>query len=151
MAARFWETTSLDQLSDAEWESLCDGCARCCLIKLEDEDTQTLYFTRVACRLLDQGTCRCRAYEQRHQLVPDCLNIRALAVEQYRWLPETCAYRCLAESRPLPEWHPLLTGDSRSTHSAGFGISGWCQSEDYVHPDELEQHIIHFFPSGHIE
>ena len=147
---RFWEEKSLEELTDEEWESLCDGCARCCLIKLEDEDTGKLYYTRVACRLLDSSCCRCTAYAERQAVVSDCLNIRTLPREQYKWLPPTCAYRRIAEGASLPEWHPLLSGDPRSTDRAGFSMRNKCLSESAVHPDDLQEYIVEFLPDGRV-
>ncbi|MDQ6971976.1 MAG: YcgN family cysteine cluster protein, partial [Mariprofundaceae bacterium] len=109
----FWNRP-LSELSDDEWEQLCDGCALCCMHKFEDEDTGEMLFTDVACRLLDCGSCRCTDYAQRKQKVPECMVIRDFSDEQYRWLPSSCAYRLRFEGKPLPEWHPLLSGDAES-------------------------------------
>ena len=138
----FWERKTFQEMSDAEWESLCDGCGRCCLIKYEDEDTGDLFFTNVACHLLDLGRCRCSHYEERTTHVPDCLIIRQCGTEVYRQLPVTCAYRIVFEGRKLPDWHPLVTGDARSTHDAGVSVCGKVISEEYIHPEQLFDHII---------
>jgi len=138
----FWKTTPLEQMSDAQWESLCDGCGRCCLIKLEDEDSGEIAFTNVACRLLDLRRCRCRHYAQRHDMVPDCLVLRPLRAEVLRSLPSTCAYRLLAEGRELLWWHPLVSGDPASVREAGLAVSGGAVSEKFVHPDALHEHVI---------
>lgn len=136
----FWQSKPLNGLSPQEWESLCDGCGRCCLHKLEDEDSGAIFHTRVACRLLDTQTCRCTRYANRRRWVPDCVRLTAADILRYRWLPETCAYRRLAEGRPLPEWHPLLTGERDSVHRAGASVRGWCISERDV--DDLHAHIV---------
>ena len=139
----FWETKTLEEMTAEEWESLCDGCARCCLFKLEDEDSGEVYYTNVACRLLDHTQCRCTRYEERSRLVPDCVQVTS-EVARETWLPDTCAYRLLAEGKPLPEWHPLITGTSQSVWDAGICVAGMAVSEEYVHPDELEEHLIHW-------
>ncbi len=140
----FWERKSLDDMSTAEWESLCDGCARCCLQKLEDEDTGDVHFTSVSCHLLNTSTCRCRQYEQRRSRVADCLDVRPLDAEKLRWLPPTCAYRLLAEGAALPEWHPLITGDPLSVKRAGIGMNGRCTSEREVPLELWFERIIEF-------
>ncbi len=140
---RFWETKSLDEMSTQEWESLCDGCAKCCLHKLEDEDSGDVYYTKVVCRYMDDQ-CRCTEYQRRNELVPNCVWLRPEDVENFFWLPSTCAYRLVAEGKPLQEWHPLLSGNADSVHDAGVSIKGRALSEDYVHPDGMEEHIIHW-------
>jgi uncharacterized cysteine cluster protein YcgN (CxxCxxCC family) len=137
----FWRRKTLSEMTREEWESLCDGCGCCCLHKLEDEDSGELYFTNLACRLLDRDTCRCSDYAQRFQRVPDCISLRAEDVRKFAWLPSTCAYRLLAEERELPEWHPLLTGDPNSVHRAGVSARGRCVSETDA-ADDIEEHIV---------
>ncbi|MEO6340420.1 MAG: YcgN family cysteine cluster protein [Caulobacteraceae bacterium] len=125
----FWEVKRLDQMTPVEWESLCDGCGRCCLIRFEDEDTGEIIPTRVACRLLDTETCRCTRYEHRKRFVPDCIKLTPGKLEHLTWMPRSCAYRRLYEGRPLADWHPLISGDPESTHRAGVGIRGQVISE----------------------
>ena len=140
---RYWERVSLRDMSEAEWEALCDGCGRCCLNKLEDADTGEVLHTRVACRLLDDATCRCTQYDIRHRFVPDCVTLDAATIRQNAyWMPETCAYRLLAEGRPLPDWHPLLTGDPQSTHAAGISVRGRTVPEFEVPEEEWEDHPL---------
>ena len=120
----FWESKSLDEMSDLEWESLCDGCGQCCLHKLVNDDTGDVFYTRVACRLLDPESGRCGRYAQRLEIVEDCLDVRQMRHAELSWMPRTCAYRRLAEGKPLPNWHPLLTGTSDSVRTAGLSIAG---------------------------
>jgi uncharacterized cysteine cluster protein YcgN (CxxCxxCC family) len=138
--SRFWEEKSLTQMSRAEWESLCDGCGKCCIHKLEDEETGELFPTNVACRLLDRRTGRCKDYKHRHAFVPDCVRLTPDKLRQLDWLPSTCAYRLLADGDPLPEWHPLITGDPESVHAAGESVRGWTVSEDEA--GDLEHHLV---------
>lgn len=120
--APFWRTKTLADMTAEEWESLCDGCARCCLVKLEDVDTGEFHFTDVACTLLDAGACRCRAYSERDVRVPDCVRLTPGVVPTLGWLPASCAYRLVAEGQDLPSWHPLVTGDPDSVHAAGMSV-----------------------------
>jgi uncharacterized cysteine cluster protein YcgN (CxxCxxCC family) len=136
----FWETKKLAEMTAEEWESLCDNCGKCCLHKLEDEDTGKIAFTRVACRLINLNTCRCTRYNERTKLVAECLDIRKLDVEKYNWLPSTCAYRLLNEGKELPSWHPLLTGSPASVKRAGVSISSYAIKESMAM--DLEDHII---------
>jgi len=130
MTEGFWKRKSLAEMNRDEWESLCDGCALCCLQKLEDEDTGDIYFTDIACRLLDTDSCRCTDYAARAKLVASCLVLSADKPEAFRWLPATCAYRLLAAGADLPDWHPLVTGDPDSVHDAGISAREKCISEN---------------------
>ena len=120
----FWRTKRLDQMTRAEWESLCDGCGRCCLHKLRDEDTEELAWTNVACRLLDTHSCRCSDYANRKARVPDCVKLTARKVASIDWLPPTCAYRLVQEGEDLRWWHPLVSGDPETVHQAGVSVRG---------------------------
>lgn len=143
MRPRFWERVPLTKLTQSEWEALCDGCGKCCLNKLEFEDTGEVAFTRIACRLLDGDTCRCTQYDIRHQFVPECVRLTPKTLPKIAyWMPQTCAYRRLFEGKPLPDWHPLLTGDPKSVHTAGASVRGWTIPEFEVDEDDWENHII---------
>jgi uncharacterized cysteine cluster protein YcgN (CxxCxxCC family) len=138
----FWEEKTLEQMNSTEWESLCDGCARCCMIKLEDEDEGTVYHTSLVCHLLDIDACRCTNYSRRHELVKDCIEFTADLAAQLAWLPKTCAYRRLAEGLPLLPWHPLVSGDPESVHQAGISVRDRVIPVQMIHEDEQFDHIV---------
>jgi uncharacterized cysteine cluster protein YcgN (CxxCxxCC family) len=140
----FWQVKSLDEMTGQEWESLCDGCARCCLHKLEDEDTGDVYYTAVVCQYLDQETCRCGDYANRHVNVPNCVELTSGKVSEFHWLPTTCAYRRLAEGRGLADWHPLVAGNRDMMEQEGISVTGKVVNERFVHPDDFEEQIIHW-------
>ncbi len=138
----FWETKQLHELDAAEWEALCDGCAKCCVHKLQVEETGRVHYTCVACRLLDVNTCRCTGYRNRHELVPDCAVLSVAHPEHFKWMPETCAYRLMHEGRPLPEWHPLITGNPNSVHAHGASARKKLIPEFLADEAHLEKYIV---------
>ncbi len=138
----FWKTKQLSEMTTAEWEALCDGCGRCCMLKLEDEDTEQVYMTRIACKLLDIGKCSCKDYPNRHKKVPDCLQLTVGLVESLSWLPGTCAYRLIQEGQDLAWWHPLVSGDPHSVHEAGVSVRTWAMTETSARVDQLHRYII---------
>jgi uncharacterized protein len=140
----FWQRKTLHQLDAEEWESLCDGCGKCCLHKLEDEEDGEIYYTDIACRLLNQDSCRCTDYPNRLQQVPECLSLKVGDIEAFHWLPDSCAYRLLAEGKPLPDWHHLVCGDPMVIHKAGLSVQGKVVSETLVDEDDYEEHVIHW-------
>lgn len=141
MSEPFWKTKTLSEMTPQEWESLCDGCGRCCLVKLEDEDTGKIHFTNLACKLLDRRTCRCSDYAHRSARVPDCVRLTPENVGQLNWLPDTCAYRRLAKGQPLAWWHPLVSGRKGTVAEAGISVSGQVRSEEGVAEADLEDHL----------
>lgn len=141
----FWQRKPLDKLSRDEWESLCDGCGKCCLIKLEDEDSGQIIATDVTCKLLDLGTCQCSQYPQRSKYVPDCVTLTPENIGDLNFMPATCAYRLLAEGKPLEDWHPLVSGDPNSVHTSGNSVLNRAVPETEVEDAELEDHVIDWF------
>lgn len=137
----FWKRKSLDELNSEEWEALCDGCGRCCLNKLEDWDTGEIYWTEIACNLLDTHQCRCRDYENRFSKVPDCLQVDLKAVRSLSWLPPTCAYRLIGEGNELYDWHYLVSGSRETVHLAGISVRGRVTSEEGLEPEDYEDHL----------
>lgn len=142
MTAPFWKTKRLDEMSEQEWESLCDGCAKCCLLKLEDIDTGEIAYTRLHCRLLDAGTCRCSDYENRKAKVPDCVKLIPAKIDEIKWMPRTCAYRLVHEGRDLPDWHHLVCGDRERIHREGHSIMGRTKNEDTVLDEDQIDWIV---------
>ncbi|MGE0232956.1 MAG: YcgN family cysteine cluster protein [Flavobacteriaceae bacterium] len=142
MSEPFWRRKRLEDMTPGEWESLCDGCARCCLLKLEDEDTGEIDYTCLSCKLLDDRTCRCRHYEMRRDYVPDCVPLTPESVRTIRWLPLTCAYRLVAEGRDLYWWHPLVSGDPETVVSAGISVRGRTVPEEEASEEDWEDYFV---------
>jgi uncharacterized cysteine cluster protein YcgN (CxxCxxCC family) len=141
-AKPFWETKTLKQMSKPEWESLCDGCARCCLHKLEDEDTDEVYYTDIHCRYMDKNDCSCTVYQTRNEKVPECIWLTPEQAHSFHWLPDTCAYRLVAEGKPLYDWHPLISGDPDSVHKSGISLQGKGIPDDKIPEEEWQSRII---------
>ena len=142
-AARpYWREKRLDEMSHLEWEQLCDGCGRCCMLKLEDEDTEEIYLTRLSCKLLDIGQCRCTDYDNRHQKVPDCLSLTPKMVHELSWLPDTCAYRLVDEGQDLAWWHPLVSGRAETVHEAGISVRDWAMPETAARAEALHKYLV---------
>ena len=140
---RFWKTVPLAKMTRAEWEALCDGCGKCCMNKLEDEDTGEVVLTNVACRLFDDATCQCSQYAIRHQFVPECIVLKPQTMDKnLYWMPETCAYKLLWQGKPLYAWHPLLSGTPDSVHAANVSMQGRTVPEFEIDEDDWEDHII---------
>jgi uncharacterized protein len=141
----FWKRKSLTQMTDSEWESLCDGCGKCCLNKLEEEETDRTFYTDVGCRLLDGETCRCRDYENRQQQVSDCVRLTPRNLKTITWLPPSCGYVLVSQGRDLYWWHPLISGDPETVHSAGVSVRGRVGASEVDVPDEdLEDYIVNW-------
>ena len=144
----FWQDVDLDDLDREQWESLCDGCGKCCLHKLHDEETGAYVYTAVACRLLDLEQCRCEDYPHRLERVDYCLDLYNLYhsgnTEAFRWLPTSCAYRLRAGGEPLPSWHHLVCGDRDAVHSSGHSVRDKVVSGEHVHPDDADAMVIHW-------
>ena len=138
----FWERKKLAEMTGKEWESLCDGCGKCCLHKLEDEESREVFYTRVVCQYLDQDQCRCTVYGKRKKMVPDCVVLTPKNLEDLSWMPGTCAYRLLHENKPLPIWHPLITGNRNAIIASDNTVTGKVISEEFVHEDGYEEHLV---------
>ena len=139
---QFWKKYPLAELNRAEWEALCDGCGLCCLIKLEDEEDSTVYYTDIACDLLDGQTCQCKDYANRTTLVPECLQLTPDNLENLYWMPPSCAYRLLYEGKPLPSWHHLISGDKQSIHRMKQSVIGRFVYAANVKEDDWEEHVV---------
>lgn len=137
----FWDEKTLEEMTVVEWESLCDGCGRCCLMKLEDEDTSEIFTSDVHCRLLDGESCKCSDYPNRLAKVPDCIKLNPENVRSISWIPKTCAYRRIAEGKGLAWWHPLISGDPETVIAVGVSVRGRTINEDKVKPGEWESHL----------
>ena len=140
VSEKFWETVPIAQLDRAQWEALCDGCGKCCLHKLEDDETGEFFPTNVACKLLDRRSAQCSDYKHRHNFVPDCIRLTPAKLRTMDWLPSSCAYVLRAEGKALPDWHYLNSGDRETVHSAGTSVRGWTISE--IDAGDLEMHLV---------
>ncbi|HAM89062.1 MAG: YcgN family cysteine cluster protein [Marinovum sp.] len=143
LSPEFWKHKPLKSLTSEEWEALCDGCGKCCLNKLEDEDTGEVALTRIACRLLDDQSCKCGQYPIRHQFIPDCIVLKPSNIDENAyWMPKTCAYRLLWSGQPLFDWHPLISGNPETVHTANISVRGMTLSEFDINEEDWEDHII---------
>ena len=142
--SEFWAKKKLHEMNEEEWESLCDGCARCCLHKFEEVDTKNVFYTGVVCRYLDQSSCSCSEYSRRKELVPNCVKMTSVNLETLKWMPSTCAYRKISEGKPLDWWHHLISGSRDTVHEAGISVKEKCVSEIHVHADDIEDQKIHW-------
>ena len=138
----FWQAKKLAEMSTQEWESLCDGCAQCCQLKFKTANERKYVLTPVVCKLLDLDTRRCGSYKSRHRVVPDCVRISADNIESLYWLPDTCAYKLVAEGKPLYDWHPLIAGDSHKMEELGISVTNRVLSERDIHPDDLAVQVV---------
>jgi len=138
----FWKTTKLSEMTDAQWESLCDGCGRCCLNKLEDWDSGEIHWTNIACSLLDHHTCKCGDYKNRFDTVPDCVKLSPEKIKNISWLPPTCAYRLVEEGKDLHPWHPLISKNADAVHEAGISVRGKIVGEEGLSPEDYEFHLV---------
>ena len=142
MSDPFWKSVPLDKMNTRQWESLCDGCAKCCLLKLEDEDTGEIAYTKLHCKLLDAGSCQCSDYANRKKKVPDCVKLTPAGIDDLPWMPRTCAYRLIHEGKDLPDWHHLVCGDRERVHETGNSVRGRTVSEDTVFEEDMEDWIV---------
>lgn len=142
LRSRFWERYSLEQLNATEWEALCDGCGLCCLVKLMDDDTEQVVYTKLACKLLDTQTGHCSDYANRKAFVPDCLQLDAESVKGIDWLPSTCGYMRMRDGKPLADWHPLISGTHDTVLQSGKSVAGRCMSEEGVAEEDWEDYLV---------
>ncbi len=140
----FWKAKSLSQLNQEEWETLCDGCGKCCLCKIEYEDSGEICYTSVSCRLFDSTSCSCRDYKNRADHVKDCAILSPRSTEDFEWLPQTCAYRLIHERKDLPSWHHLVSGSKNTIHEVGMSVADKTISEERIVPEDLENYIMDF-------
>ncbi len=138
----FWKEKPLLEMSNDEWESLCDGCGRCCVWKFEDEDSGEILYTDIRCKMFDDSQCRCTDYSHRNKLIPECMDIRSFADQQYAWLPDTCAYRLQHEGKPLFDWHHLISGDKNTVHQAGISLQNKTVCGEKFTEEDIVRHII---------
>lgn len=141
----FWKTKPLSEMTETEWESLCDGCGKCCLFKIEDMDSGQVHYTDVACRMLDLNNCRCKIYEHRFEVIKDCLSLTYAKLQEIDWLPESCAYRRLNEGKDLPSWHPLISGRQKTVREAGISVCGRALPELSVDLLNINDHVVDWF------
>lgn len=141
---KFWEKYSLNELNSEEWEALCDGCGRCCLVKLQDEETNEILYTSISCQLLNPETCRCSDYKNRMMKVPNCMKLSPTSITEFGYLPETCAYRKRYEGKPLEDWHPLISKDKNSVHKSGVSVAYKVYPENKIEYDDIQDFIIEF-------
>lgn len=147
MRERFWERFELEELDKHEWEALCDGCAQCCMVRLEDEESGDIATLSLSCRLLDTDACACSDYEHRFERAAGCMQLTPERARRFHWLPDSCGYRLMARGAPLPDWHPLISGDPMSVHRAGISVRGVATSEDSVSEADYEDYIIAVLPT----
>ena len=142
--SEFWSKKKLHEMNEEEWESLCDGCARCCLHKFEEVQTKNFFYTSVVCRYLEQSSCSCSEYSRRQKLVSTCVKMTSDNLETLKWMPSTCAYRKISEGKPLDWWHHLISGSRETVHEAGISVKEKCVSELHVHADDIEDQKVHW-------
>jgi uncharacterized protein len=138
----FWKTTPLEKMSPSEWESICDGCGKCCLQKLQDDDTEEVFYTNLACHQLNITSCQCKVYDTRQAKVASCITLTADQIDQFQWLPDTCSYRVLYETKELPNWHPLVVGNDKEMLRQGLTVRHYAINEQSVDEEDWETHII---------